>query len=231
MSKIFGIIYKTTCLVNGKIYIGQTTHWQDKSYLGSGVKIEAAIRRFGRENFKRCCLKICYGKRELDIWEYVFIKKYKSQDKKIGYNIADGEITNRGKLNPASLPEVREKMKRSALKRIERGQFNHKDCFHSEEAKLKMSKVRQSRYSSLSEEWKAKIRKSCEGINKGAVRSEDMKNRLSRLKKGGRFINNGIIEKFINKDVKQLPDGWSFGRLKRKSNDRYKDLDFNQNRN
>lgn len=214
--KIFGIVYMTTCLVNGKIYIGQTTNWKDKTYLGSGVKIEDAISRYGRDKFRRCCLKICYDKRGLDIWEYVFIKKYKSQDKSIGYNIADGEITNRGKLNPASLPEVREKMRQSALKRIERGQFNHKGCKQSKEAKLKMSKVRREKYAYLPEEWKAKIRKSCEGINKGVVRSEDMKKRLSKLKKGGRFINNGTIEKFINKDVKHIPHGWSFGRLKRK---------------
>ena len=215
MTKIFGIVYLTTCVINGKIYIGQTTYWKDKTYLGSGVKIEDAIKRYGKENFKRVCLKICYSKRELDIWEYVFIKKYKSQDKRIGYNIADGEISNKGKLNPSQLPEVRKKMRQSALKRIERGQFNHKGCKQSKEAKLKMSKVRREKYSSLPDEWNEKIRESCKGINRGIVRSNEFKNRLSKLKKGGRFINNGTIEKYIN-GVELLPDGWSFGRLKRK---------------
>ena len=38
MKELYGIIYLTTCLVNNKVYVGQTINWQDKSYLGSGTR-------------------------------------------------------------------------------------------------------------------------------------------------------------------------------------------------
>lgn len=48
------IIYQTTNLVNGKIYIGQhQTYDVNDEYLGSGKILQQAIEKYGRENFKR----------------------------------------------------------------------------------------------------------------------------------------------------------------------------------
>ena len=44
--KTYGIIYKTTNLINGKIYIGQTTNVDDRNYLGSGVIISKVIKKW-----------------------------------------------------------------------------------------------------------------------------------------------------------------------------------------
>ena len=46
-------IYKTTNQINGKFYIG--VHDLDRigNYLGSGKKLLQAIKKYGRENFKR----------------------------------------------------------------------------------------------------------------------------------------------------------------------------------
>jgi len=48
------IIYKTTNLKNNKIYIGkhQTENIND-TYLGSGIALEKAIKRYGKQNFKK----------------------------------------------------------------------------------------------------------------------------------------------------------------------------------
>jgi len=47
-------IYKTTNLVNGKIYIGKhQTNNPDDSYYGSGSAIKRAIKKYGKENFKK----------------------------------------------------------------------------------------------------------------------------------------------------------------------------------
>ncbi len=54
MNKKHYLVYKTTCLVNGKIYIGQhQTYDPDDEYLGSGRDLKEDIRKFGSENFKR----------------------------------------------------------------------------------------------------------------------------------------------------------------------------------
>ena len=54
MNKKHYLVYKTTCLVNGKIYIGQhQTYNPDDDYLGSGRELRVDIQKFGRENFKR----------------------------------------------------------------------------------------------------------------------------------------------------------------------------------
>lgn len=111
-----GFIYKTTNLVNGKIYIGQHIGKVNDSYLGSGVVLHNAIRKYGRCNFKREILRLCYTEHELTIWEHVYIIKFRSFDKSIGYNIAKGDVNSSG-FNPAKLPEVREKIRKSAIGR------------------------------------------------------------------------------------------------------------------
>lgn len=45
-------IYKTTDLINGKIYVGQDSKYKE-TYLGSGSLIYRSIRKYGRENFKK----------------------------------------------------------------------------------------------------------------------------------------------------------------------------------
>lgn len=54
MKKKHYLVYKTTCLLNGKIYIGQhQTYDPNDNYLGSGIELNEDIDKFGRENFKR----------------------------------------------------------------------------------------------------------------------------------------------------------------------------------
>lgn len=50
----YHLIYKTTNLVNNKIYIGaHSTNDIDDGYLGSGKMLHSAIKKYGTENFKR----------------------------------------------------------------------------------------------------------------------------------------------------------------------------------
>ena len=46
------IIYKTTCLVNYKIYIGQSIR-NKNYYLGSGKLLLKAIKKYGKNNFTK----------------------------------------------------------------------------------------------------------------------------------------------------------------------------------
>ena len=60
------IIYKTTNVINNKTYIGihQTENLND-GYLGSGFAIKRAIKKYGKQNFKREILEFCSSYDEL----------------------------------------------------------------------------------------------------------------------------------------------------------------------
>ncbi len=83
------IIYKTTNIINKKIYIGQTTK-QTYNYLGSGLILLKAIKKYGVENFIREIIEICDTKEQTNIREKFWIKEFNSTDKNIGYNISIG---------------------------------------------------------------------------------------------------------------------------------------------
>jgi group I intron endonuclease len=112
-----GIIYKTTNLINGKIYIGQ--HMKNNSeYLGSGKALKCAIKKYGKENFVRETLEECEFEL-LNERETYWIIKYNSNNKRIGYNMtASGRVSNFGKFHSDAT-----KLKMSEAKK---GNKNHR---------------------------------------------------------------------------------------------------------
>lgn len=83
------VVYKTTNLINGKIYVGQDSK-NNPEYLGSGVIIKKAISKYGKQNFKKEILDVAKTKEELDNKEIFWINELHSKDIEIGYNIASG---------------------------------------------------------------------------------------------------------------------------------------------
>lgn len=93
---MYGYIYKTTNLVNNKIYVGQ--HQADKfdpKYYGSGVLIKQAIKKYGICNFICEMLECCETKRQLEEREIYWIDKCGSCNSGIGYNLSYGGYTPR----------------------------------------------------------------------------------------------------------------------------------------
>lgn len=58
---MFGYIYKTTNLVNGKQYIGKhkATKFEPDKYIGSGTLLLRAIKKYGKHNFSCELLECC----------------------------------------------------------------------------------------------------------------------------------------------------------------------------
>lgn len=192
MEEVYGIIYKTTCLVNGKIYIGQTTCLSKKYYLGSGTLISASIKKYGKENFIRETLKECYNQIELDEWEDLLIWEYKSRDKSIGYNIAKGSVLGAiGEMAPTKLPEVREKLSKSLKIVMNRPEVRAKISASSkgkkmsEESRAKMSKSTKGKnHPNYGKKLSAETRLRMSVSQKGKTLSEETRAKLSEAMKG-----------------------------------------------
>ncbi|HLO11539.1 MAG TPA: hypothetical protein VK190_04720 [Pseudoneobacillus sp.] len=87
---MYGYIYLTTNKVNGKKYIGQHKGEYDPSYIGSGIKLWEAIKKYGRQNFSSELLFYCNSKEELDEAEIKTIEKFNAIKSNKYYNIAPG---------------------------------------------------------------------------------------------------------------------------------------------
>jgi len=80
-------IYKTTNLINSKVYIGKSEKEFTQDYLGSGVLLSKAIKKYGKENFKVELLEKCNTLDLLNDREKFWINEYIGSD---CYNIAEG---------------------------------------------------------------------------------------------------------------------------------------------
>jgi len=83
------IIYKTTNLINGKIYVGQNSN-NNPNYIGSGLLLQLAIKKYGKNNFKKEILEFCSTKEILNEREKYWINYLNSQNINIGYNLHEG---------------------------------------------------------------------------------------------------------------------------------------------
>ena len=94
-----GYIYLTTCLVNGKKYVGQSINHRDiNTYLGSGVIFKNALKKYGKDAFVKTILVdniSCLD--ELNKLERYFISKYDCLAPS-GYNLDLGG-TNKGRMS------------------------------------------------------------------------------------------------------------------------------------
>ncbi len=135
-----GYIYLTTCLVNGKKYVGQSINHRDKNtYLGSGIAFKCALRKYGKDNFKKTILVdnvSCLN--ELNKLEREFIRKYDCIMPN-GYNLDLGG-TNKGRMSEitkAKMIKSKTGKKYTEKQRIANSE-SHKGLKLSDETKKKI---------------------------------------------------------------------------------------------
>ena len=171
-------VYKTTCLINNKIYIGKRVCLENTlapTYLGSGTSITNAIKKYGTENFTREILEFCHNNEELCEREKYWISIFRSTDRKVGYNLTIG---GDGLLNPS--PEVR----------------------------LKMRKAKLGTHPHLSEEVIQKKREISSRVHKGKKLSDETKKKLSIINKGrwsgdNNPMRNPEIKERVSKSLRE----------------------------
>ena len=131
-------VYKTTNLVNGKMYIGvHSTQNLEDGYLGSGKLIRRSIRKHGKENFNRQILEF-YTTRSSALdgeIEYLRIHREEQGHKQL-YNILDGgQGFSGGEKHPMFGKKHSDEMRKKISERIQGKTANFKGFKHTEEAK------------------------------------------------------------------------------------------------
>lgn len=200
---IYGYVYKTTNLINGRVYIGQHKYngW-DKSYIGSGKIFEVALKKYGRKNFKCELIENCETKEDLDKKEIYWIAFYRS--KTDCYN-----ITNGGEGRSAThSKETRAKLSKSLTGRViskearENMSNAHKGIRVSEESKLKISKALKGRV--FSEEHKKNLSKSHIGIPN--PHSKEWRKKVSQANKGKKMSKTSKEKMGLSKSGEKHPN-------------------------
>jgi group I intron endonuclease len=167
------IIYKTTNLLNGKIYIGQDRN-NNSDYLGSGTLLKRAIKKYGLINFKKDIIEYCDSLKFLNEKEMFWISYYNSTNRNIGYNIALGGSGGDTLSNHPNIKEIGNKI--SLKNKGEKNGFYGKN--HSDETRKKMQ---EHSY------WKGKT-----GFNKGKKKSIDTIEKHKKALLGKKLSNDHI---------------------------------------
>jgi len=136
-----GVIYKTTNLINNKIYIGKRIFTKEKffknKYYGSGKLLKDAIRKYGLENFDREVLEEVENEL-LDQREIYWIEKYNANNKEIGYNLTKGGNSKYGRKIGAMSDETKEKISKSVSKYLNDNGHPFQNKNHKAETKEKI---------------------------------------------------------------------------------------------
>lgn len=204
--KKYHYIYKTTCNVNGKYYIGiHSTDNLEDGYLGSGKRLWYSINYHGKENHIKIILEYCKNRKELIRREKEIVNEQLLSEE-LCMNLKPGgsggfvneehrkKFTESNNWGPSherikwlheNDPKWLEKTKQKIKDGLKNSGFKHNTFEgkkHSEETKKKMSQ-------------------STKGMNIGEKNSQY----------GTHWITNGVENKKIKKDV-EIPNGWYKGR-------------------
>lgn len=176
-------VYKTTNLLNNKIYIGQTTKPLEQKYLGSGLILLKAIKKYGTESFDREVLEFCNNKDELNEREKYWINFYSANTRGIGYNVSIGG--NGGNLG--------EEVNKKIARRLKETGYHYGN-------KSRTGMVAPNKGIPMSEAQKEKLRK---------PKSEEAKLKYSIAKKGKGMkpilcLNNDVIYPGIARAAEEL---------------------------
>lgn len=223
---MYGYVYETTCLVNGKKYIGQhkSDHF-DTKYYGSGTLFSRALHKYGKNNFTVRVLKECNSADELSIAETKAIQDADAVNSSNYYNITDSACGGGREFSP----EYHKYLSQKAKERSQSDEFRqrmselHRGKVLSEEHRATISKMCKER--KWSDDIKAKMSESAKKIwaNGREFIPHEMTPELkkyfsdlaTKVHKGTRVVNNGVINRQVKPEIAEqlVADGWKYGMI------------------
>lgn len=195
--KKYHYIYKTTCLVTGKFYVGMhSTDDLEDGYLGSGKILGYSIAKHGRENHKRDIIEMCQNREALKLREKDIVNETLLADP-LNINLKYGGDGG-GKL---WTPQQAEKFHKAGYKAMLKSVGSLSDI-SKRGAAGRTNYIAKRRLEDP--DFDLRMR---ESSAKG-VEAARQKNLMMR------WINDGSFSKRILKTT-SIPDGWYAGRVKR----------------
>lgn len=204
-------VYLTTNLINGKQYIGEhTTRKENDLYLGSGVLLHNAIKKYGRDNFKRTILEYFPDKNSAFLAQAKYILQYNTPTP-LGYN-----------LSPTGGLNVQGCHTKETCNRISNSQ---KGKIITNEQRQQISKTLKERYKKFGNP-NVGIKRSLETIkkmsislkgrkvwNKGKTYTEEHKLKLSIAHRGltNTKEQNAKVSKAVKQFIKDRGQHWNVG--------------------
>jgi len=207
MEKKFNFVYITTNLINGKQYVGDhsTNNIEKDNYLGSG-NFNNALKKYGKQNFKREILEFFPTKKEAFDAQEKYIKLFNTLSPN-GYNISPtGGFGAKGFLSEESKKKISEKSKlrvgeknsffgkhhtketKENISKSNKGKQTWLGKHHTKETKEKLSKIFLGKSNPHTFEQNEKI-----GLaNRGKHRSEETKKKIGIASKNRVPWNKGI---------------------------------------
>jgi group I intron endonuclease len=216
------IIYKATNLINGKVYIGQTTvslqerrqchyrkaFYKDRPWRGH---FHHAIKKYGWDSFSWEIIDKAKNKKELNKLEKYWIRFYFSFYREHGYNLTTGgdsyEMSpeTRRKISEAQKGRIIPQSRIEQLKKEMRGSGNHfYGKKHTEETKRKISENRKGKGLGQTELQKVKCphRGSRNGNSK--LTERDVRNIRIMFRDGARYADILRLYNISRPTVKQI---------------------------
>lgn len=175
-------IYKTTNIINGKFYFGKSEFNSDENpeYLGSGILLKKAIKKYGKENFiKQIIEDNVECTEQLNKLEKYYISNNINEN---CYNLAEG---GNGGNTIKHYTEERLKQFKEKMSNVTTGENNpFYGQTHTEETKNKISESKTG--SKYSDEFKKKCSKRMLGntINNGRKHNDKTKQKHSENNSG-----------------------------------------------
>jgi hypothetical protein len=208
--KKYHYIYKTTNLKNGKFYVGMhSTDNLNDGYLGSGVRLRRAIRKYGKDNFKIEILEWHKSRKDLIVQEQFIINNTLLKDC-MCMNLIKGGTgidSDRAKiLNKYSQISQSNLMKHNP----EWVKSKSLKCSKATKFRFEMGLIKNFKY-----DWTGKHHTIDTKIKIGKANSiKQLGKNNSQF--GTCWITNGIENKKIKKQD-AIPIGWKIGRCIKKS--------------